>query len=162
MLNVEQFRELVVMPTLISLDMWSQAAEDLMVGTAMQESKLTYLSQYNNGPAKGVYQIELGTAKDILRRYMDLRPDLERRLFYATDRIGDLDALTDEDIMELILVDLRFATAVARLKYYMVPKALPKSGDIEGYAKYWKKYYNTHLGAGTEEEFIYNYKKYVL
>jgi len=26
----------------------------------------------------------------------------------------------------------------------------------------WKKYYNTPLGAGTVEEFIENYKKYVL
>ena len=30
----------------------------------------------------------------------------------------------------------------------------PKAGDLEGQAKYWKKYYNSHLGKGTIEHFM--------
>ena len=50
---------------------------------------------------------------------------------------------------------------MCRVHYYRVSEALPEENDIEGMARYWKKYYNTPLGAGTEEEFIHNYKEYM-
>lgn len=37
--------------------------------------------------------------------------------------------------------------------------ALPKAGDVAGMAKYWKKHYNTLLGAGTVEEYESNWQK---
>ena len=43
----------------------------------------------------------------------------------------------------------------------MMPEKLPNSYDIEGLAKYWKKYYNTEGGKGTVEKFIEKYEKYV-
>lgn len=36
--------------------------------------------------------------------------------------------------------------------YRRIPQAIP--ADIAGRAKQWKKYYNTHLGAGTESGYI--------
>lgn len=36
--------------------------------------------------------------------------------------------------------------------YKRIPQAIP--ADIAGRAKQWKKYYNTHLGAGTESGYI--------
>ena len=46
-----------------------------------------------------------------------------------------------------------------RLKYWRVPKRMPNTG--EGMAKYWKKYYNTHLGSGHVEDFMDLYSKYL-
>ena len=46
-----------------------------------------------------------------------------------------------------------------RLKYWRVPKRMPNTG--EGMAKYWKEYYNTHLGSGHVEDFMDLYSKYL-
>lgn len=161
MIDVKQFRELVVRPVLKDLGMWSQAAEDIMVGTAVQESRLTYLEQHGNGPAKGVYQIELPTAKDVLVRYLRTREDLMDKFWVAVAIDPDMD-IDNEILLSKLTSDLAFATAVARVKYYMQPEPLPDAGDIEGYARYWKQYYNTHQGKGTVEEFTNNYREHVL
>jgi len=52
-----------------------------------------------------------------------------------------------------LMVDLRYATAIARLVYWRVPKRLPEADDIEALARYWKTHYNTPLGAGHEADF---------
>ena len=46
-----------------------------------------------------------------------------------------------------------------RLKYWRVPKKMPSS--VEGKANYWKKYYNSELGAGDPEHFVEVYNKYL-
>jgi hypothetical protein len=48
---------------------------------------------------------------------------------------------------------------MARVHYLRRPEPIPT--DLTGQAEYWKKWYNTYLGAGTVEEYIENYKKYV-
>jgi hypothetical protein len=42
-----------------------QAAEELLLGTALQESGLIYRRQLNNGPALGLFQMEPATHDDI-------------------------------------------------------------------------------------------------
>ena len=56
--------------------------------------------------------------------------------------------------------NLPFQIIMARLYYYRFSEALPAYDDIEGLAKYWKKYWNTELGAGTVGEAIVNYYRY--
>ena len=51
--------------------------------------------------------------------------------------------------------DLRiplFSGLAARLFLSNIPAAIPS--DISGQATYWKRYYNTFAGAGTEEKFV--------
>lgn len=51
--------------------------------------------------------------------------------------------------------DLRrplYSGLAARLFLLNIPSEIP--GDIAGQAMYWKRYYNTELGAGTVEKFI--------
>ncbi|KKM02974.1 hypothetical protein LCGC14_1779030, partial [marine sediment metagenome] len=55
MIDVEHFRLHIVRATLIYMRMWSASAEELLVGTAIQESGLRYLRQSNDGPARGLY-----------------------------------------------------------------------------------------------------------
>lgn len=63
----------------ISLGLWSQAAEDLLLGTAIQESGLVHVRQVG-GPALGYWQMEPATHDDIWASFVQHRPELRRAL----------------------------------------------------------------------------------
>jgi hypothetical protein len=153
-----QFRSLIER-VLRRINMHSEAAVNLLMGTAAQESQFgTYLRQLNGGPAVGVFQMEPDTMMDIWQNYLRNRLQLADDVFFAT-RMVWFDTPPDTDIMEY---NLAYAIIMARLHYRRVPEPLPEADDIKGLARYWKKYYNTPKGAGTEAEFVRNYKKYVI
>lgn len=154
--NARQFRGLVVRPTLqyLTPDIpYSEEAEDLLVMTAAHESHLgTYLKQLN-GPALGVYQMEPATLEDIWNNYLEYRQDIKSKLYLLC---GDVYYGGPEELV----TNLQFATAMARVHYYRVPEALPRSTDFEtrsdyvrALAKYAKKYYNTEKGKATVEDY---------
>ena len=69
MIDNKQLRECIIKPTLDSLQMYSQAAEELLVFTCACESLGgTYLKQVK-GPALGIYQMEPATYQDIWENY---------------------------------------------------------------------------------------------
>jgi len=156
MLDIDQFREAVIRPTLHYLGLHSTAAENLLLGTAVQESRLKYLKQIGGGPALGVFQIEPATHKDVWDNFLEFRPDLASKVRgIASQRTFFKNA--DSELM----FNLRYSAAIARLIYLRAPAKLPRYDDIEGLARYWKTYYNTTLGAGTTAEFILNYREHI-
>ena len=71
-INTKHLRLYIIRPTLQKINLWSEAAENLLLGTAAQESLLgTYLKQNGNGPALGIYQMEPNTHKDIWIHYLN-------------------------------------------------------------------------------------------
>jgi hypothetical protein len=148
MINPHHFRIYVVRPTLVIMDMHSKAAENLLVGTAITESHLTFLKQHGPGPACGVFQIEPTTALDVMR-YVASKPKIQLPRY-----TGELEYA--------LKVDLGFQTQVARLKYWMQPEPLPHEDNIMGLAEYWKTYYNTPKGAGQVEDFVLKYEQNAL
>ena len=48
--------------------------------------------------------------------------------------------------------NLYYATAMCRVHYRRVKEPIPNT--VIGQAQYWKRYYNTPLGKGTEENYI--------
>lgn len=154
-INCNQFRQYIVRPTLEELDLWSQEAEDLLVGTAAVESQLgTYLHQVGGGPAKGVFQMEPATHDDIWEHYLLYKP----RLAYK------LEEVSSSRTSEAMIYNLKYAAAMARIHYLRVREPLPnrrtfssKEDYISALASYWKEHYNTHLGAGTTAKFILAY-----
>ena len=80
-MNPKQLRELIIRPTLHTLNAWSPAAEDLMMGTAAQESHCgRYIRQVGCSGmvgAFGVWQMELATARDIYDNYLRYKPELK-------------------------------------------------------------------------------------
>ena len=61
----------------------------------------------------------------------------------------------DEGALEFCLLsNIGLQAALCRLHYRRVPSGLPKAGNLEAQAKYWKEFYNTKLGKGTIEHFI--------
>lgn len=150
MIHVPHFIKHVIRPTLEHMEMGGRAAEELLLGTAVQESRLVYLHQLGGGPAKGVFQMEPATHKDLWENYLSYRPDLVGKIRDLTTA-----AFPGDQEME---GNMYYAAAMCRVHYRRIPKALPAAGDLEDQADYWKEFYNTYLGAGTVEEYIENYQ----
>jgi len=146
-MDSNHFRIYVIRPTLQNLGMWSESAELLLLGTALKESGgLHYLKQLGGGPALGVYQIEPATHADVWENYLQWRPPLHVKV---------MSYLAPEPEREKQLItNLAYATVMARIIYFRIPKKLPKPNDYTGLGKYWKKYYNTPLGKGTVVDFV--------
>ena len=164
MINVAQFRAEIVRPALKAADMWSEAAENLVLGTGVQESLLTWVKQRGAGPARGFYQMEPATADDICHRFLSTRASLAVGLGKATwPHVASPPAyshLSKQDIARLLVEDLRFATIMCRLRYWMMPAPLPKANDVEGLARYWKDKYNTVLGKGLAVDWADKYRRF--
>ncbi len=146
MLDPGEFRRRVIRPTLAPLGLWSEAAEALLLGTALSESGLVRLEQSGGGPALGLYQIEPATHDDVWRAYLAYRP----RLAAAVQRLTCVAVPRREQLVG----NLPYATAVARLVYYRVPAPLPAADDLGGLAAYWKTHFNTESGKGRAAEFV--------
>ena len=155
-IDKNQFIEHLLEPVLKNAGLYSEAAVCLLLGTAAQESAFgTYIIQKPNGPALGLYQMEPKTHHDIYDNYLKYNNSLKARIFNICNFV--VEPSKDE-----LMYNLRYATLMCRLHYYRIPEKLPEPHNAENLAKYWKKYYNTEKGKGTIEEFISNYRKYVL
>lgn len=152
-MKASQLRENVIKPILNHLgELYAQAnAVELLVGTALVESRLEYLKQIN-GPALGIYQIEPDTHDDVWDNFLYWRSD-------SASTIRELCAEEPTDACQLA-TNLAYATAIARMVYFRVPFPIPESSNIEGLAKYWKEHYNTKYGSGKVEDFISLYNQY--
>lgn len=154
--RAHSFREFIVAPTLRSLGMYSQAAENLLVMTSAQESQLgNYLRQVH-GPAIGIDQMEPATHDDLWVNFIAARPAIayQLRRFAGYRWVGNKIPATE------MTGNLYYATAMTRVHYYRRPEALPDATDTLGLAKYYKRWYNTPKGAATIPEIMANYAKY--
>jgi len=151
LLDATQLRELIT-EVLIELDLYSADACELLMLTAAQESHLGhYIKQVGNGPAKGIFQMEPSTEKDIWKNFLKYKPDLKKR-------VAGLMGEADWESLQLT-GNLLYQIAMARLHYYRRPEALPSRSNVDAMAQYWKRHYNTHLGKGTVLEAVINYKR---
>lgn len=153
MINAAQFRELVVRQTLLELAPeipYSIAAENLLMGTAAQESKLSYLQQIR-GPALGVFQMEPTTFRWLWDDWLAKRPILKLKFvdMIPSWRVG----MPEREMIG----NLYFAAAMCRLRYWVVTEKLPDGDDVRALARYWKAHYNTPAGAGHEDDFVEAY-----
>lgn len=145
MLDPQQFRRLVIRPVVRRLGLWSPAAERLLLGTALTESGLRRLHQVR-GPARGLYQIEPATLRDLYANWLPRRPKLAEGLDLFT---APRSALEDQ-----LIWNLAYASAVARLIYCRRPEPLPRADDLPALAGYWKAHFNTAAGKGAAADFI--------
>ncbi|MBF0098763.1 MAG: hypothetical protein HQM04_09680 [Magnetococcales bacterium] len=143
-LNPQQFRTLIIRPTLRRLDLWSEAAEELLLGTAIQESALHYLQQMGGGPAMGLWQMERATHDDLWVNFLNGRTKLG---------LNVLGPYVKPEATRMVW-DFSYACSMARIHYLRCPDALPPAGDIAGQAAYYKKHYNTNQGKATVEQYL--------
>ena len=132
----------IIRPVLKDLDLWSEPAERLLLGTACQESQCgRYLVQLG-GPALGIFQMEPATHDDIWVSYLTFRSLPIKRL-PAKDMIGNL----------------WYAATMCRIYYLRVKEPIPD--NLPAQAAYWKRFYNTPLGKGTEDDYIRAWYRFI-
>lgn len=154
--NRDQFQDLIER-VLTEINMHSRAAVKLLLGTAAQESAFgTYLRQVGGGPALGVFQMEPDTERDIWKNYLAYREDLAETVWQIAGAAYDVGSSVDA-----LEANLSYQIAMARIHYLRIKEPLPPHDDVNGMARYWKRHYNTLKGAGSEQEFVENYLKYV-
>lgn len=171
MFDHQQFRELIIRPVLNALeDKDAKDSEEILIATMAYESKGgTYLKQ-EHGPALGPYQMEpktyIGTMIHIYENKF-LRDNM-LKLFgiklmpqFKIDNINsDLSIMHSsilEEMANVMIWDLKYATAMARMFYMQHQEPLPPADDIEKIWEYYKKYWNTELGKARKEHFIEDY-----
>ena len=150
MLDVNQFSNHVVIPVLKKMEMYSPSAVNLIIGTALQESRLVYIKQLS-GPALGVMQVEPSTLRDLYENYLSYRKHLKSKL----DSFVHWNESYERNwpYLEMHLTgNLFYSVAVARTIYWRDKEPMPET--LEGQAAYWKRIYNTLEGKGTEEQYI--------
>src|SRR5579864_8770284 len=150
-LDLLQFRTNIIRPALTAINLWSESAENLLLGTAMVESGLRFITQ-NQGPAVSVMQIEPATYTDLRKRLIEEHPNIHGLMKqYLCMYILPV----EPDYLES---NLAAAVMFARLKYYLSPDALPDANDYVAMAEYHKKIYNTNLGATKQDKSKFIFK----
>lgn len=171
MIDPKQFRVIVVRPTLARLaaagiQPAGAAVENLLLGTALVESRLSWLRQRapggGLGPARGVFQVEPATHDDVWSNYLAFRPELASTVrSLASQRwpggIADFETRHGE-----LATNLAYACAVARLIYRRSPLRIPDANDPVALAAMHKAAYNTALGATDASESVQWFKKVVV
>jgi len=148
----DQLRTEIIRPVLNRTGFWSQAAENLLLGTAIHESNnMRRITQYDGGPALSYYQMEPDTLKDLYDNY--LRYNVRYKNLLESHRISMYTRV------ENLTLSRAYSTLAARLQYFRQDGAIPE--NLEGIAKYWKEKWNTSAGKGTVGQFIKNTKDYI-
>lgn len=150
-LDPEQLVRHVIRPTLKQIELWSPAAEVIVLGTGMVESQLRYVDQIDQankpGPAYGLWQCEEPTHKDYWNSFLRFQTVLRDRCIGLVSRRSSLFPPVGE-----LVFNLAYAAAMCRVHYRRIPAALPDRDDAIGMAEYWKRWYNSPLGKGTVEK----------
>ena len=130
------------------LEVNTKDARSLILRTAITESGLKYRVGFTCKSDLGLIQMNKATHKDLYKTYLH-RKDNGRVLLAINNMFG-------EKTQYQKLNDLKYHDAygivMARVRYMRVKGELPRT--LEGQAHYWKKYYNTYLGAGKVSHFI--------
>lgn len=156
----EALRLTVVRPALKALEPanipWTQAAENLVLGTAAHESGgFIHRVQIGGGPARGLWQMEQATFRDLYDRYLAGRPVLK----------GIVDSLWLNDggdpWLQIETNDV-FAAAMCRIRYWDSRAKIDfDPRDVFEMSRCWSEFYNTRRDPVLEDEFVANYRRYV-
>lgn len=142
------------LPAMSAFD--SPPAVDLVLGTMATESGgFRDLRQVPTGPALGYAQIEPATHDDIYTHFLDARPALRARVLELTAPAAP------GGLHGQLSANLHYAAVICRLVYWRRPRALPRHGDVAGYATLWKDVYNTAAGKGTTAKFVADWTRWV-
>lgn len=157
-MNAEQFRTYILAPILLDMENLcgikeSQYAEDLLMATAAQETHLGEYVHQEGGPAIGIYQMEPATIQGLFNDYI-----YPKKVYY-TNILGRYTSRGYDDLSQLHW-NWGYATVLARLNYFRVPEALPAESNRDTLWYYYKKYWNTSLGAATQDQFNQSLDKY--
>jgi hypothetical protein len=153
-LFAHQLAQMVIRPTLARLGLGGPVPMALLLGTAAHESDgFDAICQLGTGPARGFWQVEPATDSDVWTNFLSFHPVLMKAM--------QAELVPSRSRADQLADNLSYGCAMARLIYYRVSEPLPATPDPALLAGYWKRHFNTPLGAGTEAEFITHFNNYV-
>jgi len=150
----DEFRQLVIRNTLKSLGEWAPAHENLLLGTAAQESNMGL--SLKRGRLLGIYHISPNTHRAVWDKHLLHHPELASRVRGMAGQHSFIDDPHGE-----LISNLKYATAIAWLIYRRCDEVLPASDDIPGLARYWHRHFRSKASACVAE-FISNYQRYIV
>lgn len=153
MMTPDAIRSSIVIPALSRLGLYSPPAERLLLGTAAVESNFVNFIQFGGGPARGMFQMEPPTFRDIMDRVL-------AGARHATLRAAVLATAAHQPAgFPELLTNHLFAAAMARAKYFSVGPAIPDRLDDQ--AQYWWTNYNGRSPHGLKpEDYIAAWHRY--
>lgn len=151
----EELRSFVIRPVLEHLGDWSQAAENLLLGTAAQESGLGFHLKTRRGHSLGIFQIHPQAHNHLWDKYLVKSPDLASKVRGLASQHEFLSHPHAE-----LATNLSYATAIAWMIYCRSGKPLPAENDTAALAKFWQRHFHSRL-RGSIEEFTENYQKFI-
>lgn len=149
-IDPQDLRQRVIRPVTLALGLGGDAVEELLLGTALQESGCGRRLSQVGGPALGLWQMEPETHDDLWANFLISRSPLAQIVLTWT--------FTGLPKAIQMIGNLYYACAMARVQYFRSPKAIPAKGDLQAQAEFYKTCYNTPKGAATVEEYIANCK----
>ena len=143
------FLDHIIRPALVAIGHDGTDAEQLLLGTALQESGLRNYRQEGGGPALGYFQMEPEDHNDIWANFLTGRKDLAARVWLLLPSRAQPSA-------DQLIPYPHYAAAMCRVHYLRVPEPIPT--DLAGQAAYYKAHYNTPAGAATTAEYLANWQ----
>ena len=153
----KELRHYVVRPTLKHLKMWSQPAENLLLGTAARESGLGFHLKQDNHQALGIFQISPRMHRNIWDRFLATQTELSglvrglasQREFLAHPHLE-------------LATNLSYSAAIAWLVYYRTGKTIHTidPDDIKTFGKLWHNHFHRH-NPGTVDSYIESYQRLI-
>jgi len=138
-----------VRPALTILGHSGLAAEQLVLGTGVQESRLVAREQRGGGPALGLFQMEPATHDDCWTNYLNFSPQKP-----LADRVRQTLEAGQKPVAATLRANDRSTRAIWRAPYLRGRNSLPNANAVAAMANYWKHHYNTPAGAGKPQEFL--------
>lgn len=138
-----------------AIGMHSDAATQLLIGTAAVESRCGHYIWQQGGPALGIWQVEPATHIDCWINWLDYRPDIASLVLKLVPSWRRLDPASHIPVDHLALVESpHYCCAIARIKYRRAKEPLPAADDWAGMERYHKAHYNTAKGATKPGQFL--------
>lgn len=152
--SADELRHLIIRETLKELGDWSLDRENLLLGTAAQESGLG--QNLKEGRLAGIYHISPAAHRAVWDKYLINQPEIASTVRGIAGQHSFL-----KDPHGELISNLKYATAIAWLIYKRTGKNLPQHCSLEDLARFWYRYFHTRA-SGKIEDFIANYRAMAL
>ena len=137
-IDADDFRAYVIRPTLQKLEIHSDAAELLLLGTAAVESSLGAYLKTEGQRTSGIYRMHGLTHRHIWDDYLASRAELASKVRGIASQHEFLTQPHQE-----LTTNLAYATAITWLAYVRHAEfSLPKTASSLHLAKLWKTFYH--------------------
>ncbi|MFC6635075.1 hypothetical protein [Microbulbifer taiwanensis] len=152
---LDELRLLVIRPTLKHLRAWSPGMENLLLGTAAQESQLGFHLKQGRRHGLGIYQIQPHTHREIWDEFLIDHPALASKVRGLASQRDFLDHPHSE-----LTTNLRYATAIAWLIYRDAGVHKVRECDVSTMARLWHQHFH-HGPSASARDFECSYARLV-